>query len=60
MTERNKRKQLIGVVTSKSGDKSVKVVYFYKIPHSLYGKAAQAGNGPQTPQPPPSLGELLA
>jgi small subunit ribosomal protein S17 len=38
MTERNKRKQLIGIVTSKSGEKSVKVVYFYKIPHALYGK----------------------
>lgn len=38
MSERNKRKQLIGVVTSRSGDKSIKVVYFYKTPHPLYGK----------------------
>ena len=35
MTEensRNNRKELIGVVRSKTGDKSVKVVYEYKIP----------------------------
>jgi small subunit ribosomal protein S17 len=38
MSERNKRKNLIGVVTSQSGDKSIKVVYFYKIPHALYKK----------------------
>lgn len=38
MSERNKRKQLTGVVTSRSGDKSIKVVYFYKIPHALYKK----------------------
>ena len=41
MTEtntRNNRKELIGVVRSKTGDKSVKVVYEYKIPHPLYRK----------------------
>lgn len=38
MSDRNKRKQLIGVVTSRSGDKSIKVVYFYKTPHPLYKK----------------------
>ncbi len=38
MSDRNKRKQLNGVVTSRSGDKSIKVVYFYKIPHALYKK----------------------
>ncbi len=41
MTEantRNNRKELIGVVRSKTGDKSVKVVYEYKIPHPLYKK----------------------
>lgn len=41
MTEqsnRNKRKQLVGVVRSKTGDKSIKVVYEYKIPHPLYKK----------------------
>ena len=38
MSERNKRKQLTGVVTSRSGDKSIKVVYLYKIPHALYKK----------------------
>ena len=35
---RNNRKELIGVVRSKTGDKSVKVVYQYKIPHPLYKK----------------------
>ena len=41
MTEtntRNNRKELIVVVRSKTGDKSVKVVYEYKIPHPLYKK----------------------
>ena len=41
MTEensRNNRKALIGVVRSKTGDKSVKVVYEYKIAHPLYKK----------------------
>ena len=37
-TSRNNRKELIGVVRSKTGDKSVKVVYEYKIPHPLYKK----------------------
>ena len=37
-TDRNIRKELIGVVRSKTGDKSVKVVYEYKIPHPLYKK----------------------
>ncbi len=32
------RKVLIGVVTSKTGDKSVKVTYFYKKPHPVFGK----------------------
>ena len=35
---RNNNKQLIGVVRSKTGDKSIKVVYEYKIPHPLYKK----------------------
>jgi small subunit ribosomal protein S17 len=35
---RNNRKELVGVVRSKTGDKSVKVVYQYKIPHPLYKK----------------------
>ena len=41
MTEensRNTRKELVGFVRSKTGDKSVKVVYEYKIPHPLYKK----------------------
>jgi len=37
-TKRNNRKELIGVVRSKTGDKSVKVVYEYKTPHPLYKK----------------------
>lgn len=37
-SERATRKQLVGVVTSRSGDKSVKVTFFYKIPHPLYRK----------------------
>jgi|TARA_B100002019_G_scaffold66356_1_gene56971 small subunit ribosomal protein S17 len=37
-TSRNNRKELVGVVRSKTGDKSVKVVYEYKIPHPLYKK----------------------
>ena len=35
---RNSRKSLIGEVTSRSGDKTIKVTYFYKIPHPLYRK----------------------
>ncbi|MBR5622277.1 MAG: 30S ribosomal protein S17 [Opitutales bacterium] len=36
--KRPSRKVLIGVVTSKTGDKSVKVTYFYKKPHPILGK----------------------
>ncbi len=35
---RNKRKSLIGTVTSRSGNKSVKVTVAYKIPHPRYTK----------------------
>jgi small subunit ribosomal protein S17 len=35
---RNSRKSLTGTVTSHSGDKTIKVTYFYKIPHPLYRK----------------------
>ena len=35
---RNSRKNLIGLVTSISGDKSIKVTYNYKIPHPRYRK----------------------
>lgn len=35
---RNNRKELLGFVRSKTGDKSVKVVYEYKRPHPLYKK----------------------
>ena len=37
-TNRNNRKELTGVVRSKTGNKSVKVVYEYKTPHPLYKK----------------------
>ncbi len=35
---RKSRRSLVGVVTSRSGDKSIKLTYFYKVPHPLYGK----------------------
>ncbi len=35
---RNSRKLLNGTVTSRSGDKTIKVTYLYKIPHPLYKK----------------------
>lgn len=35
---RNKRKNLTGTVTTRMGDKSVKVTVPYRIPHPLYGK----------------------
>ena len=35
---RKSRKSLVGVVTSKSGDKSIKLTYFYKVPHPQYRK----------------------
>jgi len=38
MEQRNFRKSLQGTVTGRSGDKSIKVVYFYKVPHALYKK----------------------
>jgi small subunit ribosomal protein S17 len=37
-SSRNKRKTLIGFVTSRSGDKSIKVTIPYKTPHPLYHK----------------------
>ena len=37
-TERNSRKTLIGFVTSRSGDKSVKVTVPFKVPHPRYQK----------------------
>ena len=36
--QRNKRKTQIGFVSSRSGDKSVKVTIAYKTPHPLYHK----------------------
>ena len=35
---RNYRKTLIGTVSSRSGDKTVKVTYAYKKPHRRYSK----------------------
>jgi small subunit ribosomal protein S17 len=35
---RNRRKDLSGFVTSRSGDKTVKVTYEYKVAHPLYRK----------------------
>jgi small subunit ribosomal protein S17 len=37
-SKRNSRKVLQGVVSSKSGDKTVKVTYAYKISHPQYVK----------------------
>ena len=37
-SSRNTRKTLIGFVTSRSGDKSIKVTIPYKTPHPLYHK----------------------
>lgn len=37
-SNRKNRKELIGVVRSKTGEKSLKVVYEYKTPHPLYKK----------------------
>ncbi|MDR2812924.1 MAG: 30S ribosomal protein S17 [Puniceicoccales bacterium] len=38
MEQRSFRKSLQGVVAGRSGDKSLKVIYFYKVPHALYRK----------------------
>lgn len=38
MSDRKKRKTITGVVSSRSGTKSVKVTYDYKIRHPLYLK----------------------
>ncbi len=35
---RSNRKTLIGIVASRSGDKSIKVNYQYTVPHPVYGK----------------------
>ena len=38
MSERKQRKTIVGTVSSRSGEKSVKVTYDYKIRHHLYKK----------------------
>lgn len=35
---RSRRKSIVGFVTSKSGDKTIKVTFFYKKPHPRYKK----------------------
>ena len=35
---RNRRRALVGEVISRSGDKTIKVVYGFKVPHALYKK----------------------
>jgi small subunit ribosomal protein S17 len=37
-SQRKQRKSITGVVTSRSGDKSIKVTYDYKVRHGLYKK----------------------
>ena len=36
--QRTQRKTQIGFVSSRSGDKSIKVNYQYTVPHPVYGK----------------------
>ena len=38
MADRNKRKTFTGTVTSRTGDKSVKVTHAYRVPHRVYSK----------------------
>lgn len=38
LEQRTQRKTLVGVVDSRSGDKSIKVIFFYKKPHKLFRK----------------------
>ncbi|MFO7724644.1 MAG: 30S ribosomal protein S17 [Oceanipulchritudo sp.] len=38
MSERKKRSTIIGTVTNRSGDKSIKVTYDFKVRHRLYKK----------------------
>jgi small subunit ribosomal protein S17 len=38
MAERKQRKSITGTVTSRSGEKSIKVTYDYKVRHPLYKK----------------------
>jgi small subunit ribosomal protein S17 len=35
---RTDRKRIIAIVTSRSGDKTIKATYFYKNPHPIYRK----------------------
>ena len=36
--KRKTRRSLVGVVTSRSGDKRIKITYLHKVPHALYRK----------------------
>jgi small subunit ribosomal protein S17 len=40
--ERRRRKSLQGVVMGCSGKKSIKVAYFYKVPHAFYRKEVRS------------------
>ncbi|MDR1458359.1 MAG: 30S ribosomal protein S17 [Puniceicoccales bacterium] len=37
-SRKNARKRLVGIVTGRCGDKTIKVSYSYKVPHVLYRK----------------------
>ncbi len=37
-TDRSSRKRITGIVTSRSGNKTIKVTFFFKIPHPIYKK----------------------
>ena len=39
--DRSNRKTLLGLVASRSGDKTIKVNYQYTVPHPVYGKEVQ-------------------
>lgn len=36
--QRARRKTLLGTVSGRSGDKTIKVTYSYKVPHPVYSK----------------------
>lgn len=38
ISRKNARKKLVGIVTGRCGDKTIKVAYSYKVPHPLYKK----------------------
>jgi ribosomal protein S17 len=40
--DRSNRKTLLGLVASRSGDKTIKVNYQYTVPHPVYGQGSEA------------------